>query len=617
MELYLRVCRLANKASWTLRWLDLEWKKDLEEAVEASGLPVTPKEVVYCAWTTAAAVFAASAALSAVFFMLGRDPILPFFGGLLAATAAAFFLQEYPKNVASEKRIKSLGRAPETVAYLIIPLKQNPNLEEAVRFAAEHGEGQMAEDLKKALKDVWAGEYRSVGEALPVLGFRWGRGTAGFEDAMYAIRSSQIEKSESRRLDALDRALESVLEGIRKRFEEFIGYLRVPTMLIFAGGAIFPLFVIILLPLVSLIGLDFSTSENTALLLAALVTGVFLFSEYTLAKRPAAFPPPNVPDDYPGLPKPGMMRVFGHEASAWQVSLGAAAAISSLSVPYLLGIRFFVSDYLTTLPLVVGAAAGLYLYLRGTSLPKKTIQDEMRRMEGEAVEAFFQLGNRLMSGMSAEEALVKTSELMDGRGSSAVSNVFDKTVKNIRYLNMGLEDSLFDETKGSLKYACSGMVESVFRIFSTTMKKSAKAASEALIVAAGHIKQIRGVEDSLREKLSYTTAMMRMTAVLINPMICALSVYISATFSEAIAKTESIGGPGAGAGIMLRQPSTSPQTLQLITGFYVLALLFVLLRYASFLEGGDDSISYRLEVSKGIPVALGSFVGVIALSNFL
>ena len=623
--LFEKGCRFMNRyLSWVLRALNLEWDPELEEAIEFTKLDVTPLEVVTFAWVTALFSIVFFSVLSMLIFFLDYDPLPWILFGFILAALLAYYILIYPKRLAKLMKIRALGYAPEIVAYLIIPLKQNPNLESAVRFAAEHGEGQMAEDLRRILWDVWAGKYRSVGEALPILGHKWGKDIKGFEDAMYAIRTSQIEKSESRRLNTLDRALEVILRGIQKKFEEFINYLRLPTMVLFAGGALFPLIIIILLPIVSFMGIEIGTPENLFIGLMALVFSIFIFSDYILSKRPVAFKPINIPDNYPGLHSPGKMILFGREGSAWKISFGAAIAISLLSLPYLLGVSNFITDRLTTIPIITGICVGLWLYLRGTSLPKKEIRDSLKKTEDDTIEAAFQLGNRLITGMSAEEALVRVANMMstseEVTNKSKISEIFEQAIRNIRYLNMGLEDSLFDKQKGALKDAYSGIVNSTLRIFTITMRKSIKAASEALIVAANHIKEIRRVENALKDKISYTTSMIRVTAVIINPIICALAVYIAEVFRDTIANTKTCMSHYSlefDTGIMLKESATTPEILQLITGIYMISLLLVLIRYVSILESGDDPILHRLEIAKGIPVALSTFITILLVTKFI
>ncbi|MCK4491941.1 MAG: hypothetical protein KAU03_04910, partial [Candidatus Altiarchaeales archaeon] len=214
-----KLCTSMNKHfSWMLKGLTVEWDKDLENAVTFTRLKVDAREIISTAWICALWVILATLLLSGTMIYYGGDFITPLVAGLILALLILYYIPLYPKRLASSKKMKAVGGAPEIVAYMIIPLKQNPNLEEAVKFAAEHGEGEMADDLKRALKDVWAGGYTGIGEALPVLGRKWGGEIKGFEDAMYAIRTSQIEKSETRRLNTLDRALESILDSIQKKF---------------------------------------------------------------------------------------------------------------------------------------------------------------------------------------------------------------------------------------------------------------------------------------------------------------------------------------------------------------------------------------------------------------
>jgi hypothetical protein len=622
--LFEKCCRFMSRHfSWISRRINLEWDLELEEAVEFTRLDVKPQEVVTSAWSTALLSIASFTMLSLLMFFFGYDPLPWLLIGFILAAFSAYYLPFYPKRLARLRKLQAMGYAPEIVAYLIIPLKQNPNLENAVKFAAEYGGGQMAEDLKRILWDVWAGKYRSVGEALPVLGRKWGEDVRGFEDAMYAIRTSQIEKSESRRLDTLDRALEAILQGVQKRFEEFINYLRLPTMVLFAGGALLPLIVIILLPIVSFMGLEFGTPLNLFMGLMMLVFSIFLYSEYILGKRPSAFTPLKIPDGYPGLPSPGKMILFGGARSVWKISLCVASAISLLSIPYLIGVSNPITDGLSTLPIVAGISVGLWLYLLGTALPKKEVWYSLKKTEDDVIEAAFQLGNRLITGMSAEEAFIKVADMMSPPAEDAcrskASGIFEIAVRNIRYLNMGLEDSIFSREKGALRDICSGMVKSIFRVFTITMKKSIKAASEAIIVAANHIREIRRVENALKNKISYTNSMIKVTAVVINPIICALVVYIAEVFRNTLANTKtSMGQYGLefGTGVMLKESTTTPEILQLITGIYMISTLLVLIRYVSILEGGD-SIPLRLEIAKGIPVALSIFITTLAVTKLL
>ncbi|MEM4347627.1 MAG: hypothetical protein QW802_03470 [Candidatus Altiarchaeota archaeon] len=625
-NLFERACIGTNKYfSFFFKGINLEWDKELESSIEFSQLNVKPREVVVFAWSIALLSLVFSLIVAIVSFALKIGNYLLFIlVGFIFALFSAYYIPEYPKKLASLKRIRALSYAPEIVAYLVIPLKQNPNLEDAVKFAAEYGQGEIALDLKKAILETWAGNYKSIGESLPLLGYKWGKHIKGFEDAMYAIRTSQIEKSEQRRLNTLDRAIDSLLKGIQKKFDEFVNYLRLPTMLIFAFGALFPLVVTILLPLISFIIIDMGTPINLFIGLLSIIIGVFLFSEHTLRKRPSTFPFIEIPDNHPDLPPRGKMKLFGKEKSIFKISVGTGILISSLSLPFLLSLQHPITNFLNTLPIIIGISLCLWIYLRETSLQKKKIRDEIKETEEDMIEATFHLGNRLLSGMSAEEAFVRVSELMSkpngGKNyKSKIKEIFERAARNVKYMNLGLEESFFDEKIGALKDIYSGMIRGIFRIFIISMKKSIRTASESLITTANHIREIKRMEDSLKEKISYTTQMMKLTATIITPAICALTVYIAEVFKKIITETKTVMSVGTSAefetSLILKPPATSPEILQLIVGIYMLLLLIVLIRYVTILENGDDPILVKIEIAKNIPIALITFLTTLFMSK--
>ncbi|MEA1924543.1 MAG: hypothetical protein U9M95_01610 [Candidatus Altiarchaeota archaeon] len=609
-----KIKQVAKKTELLHRKINLEWDTELEEAIEFNRMQVSPREVTAAAWITGAAMVILSTIISiTAHIYLGTNPLILLLIGSILSLLALYYVSEYPKITASTRRIKALGRAPEIIAYLIIPLKQNPNLEEAVKFAAENSRGELALDLKKTLWDVWSGKNNSLGGSLPLLGYRWSKNVKGFQDALYAIRTSQIEKTEYRRLNTLDRAMDSVLKGIQESFKEFIEYLRLPTLVMFAGGAILPLVVVIMIPLVSFMGSELGNPVNLSLLLLTILAFMYLYSEYTLRKRPASFPVMEISDTHPLLPPAGKLVVLGRNMSVKKTTLWVTLLISSLSIPYLLGLRGWPVYDLTTLPLLAGLCLGFCIYLGGKSLYKKKIRDSIRETEKEVLEATFQLGNRLLSGMSAEDAMIKVARMLP-KNPSGASAIYWKAVQNIRYLNTDMEGAFFNEKIGALRETYSSMINTLSRLMVTSMKKSINSASESLITAANHIKEIQKMESNLKNKISYTSSMMKITAVFISPAICALTVYIARVFQKTSAITSSIQDSSFTT-FLLREQPTSPEILQLIVGLYMLALLYILVRYNTILEHGDDSVIVQYEISRSLPIALTIFVGVIAVSN--
>lgn len=611
-QTYAKTAReVAAKTRFLQKYLNLEWNRKLEKDIRFTRLKVNAEEVTLFAWFSTLFTITLSLLLSILTSMFTDfNPLLVVTFGLTISLFILYYLTEYPSILASKKRTGTLGQAPEVVAYLIIPLKQNPNLESAVEFAATYSEGELSREFKRILWENYTGKYKSIGQALPSLAGKYKNQLPGFQDALYCIRASQLEKSESRRLDYLDKALDSVLCGIRESFRQFIEYLRLPTMILFAAGAILPLVVIIMLPLASFLGADIGTPVNITLMLAFILLATFLFSQYTLTKRPAAFPIRDIPDEHPDLPKKGKMHFMGREIPVKEASLWCFFLPSLFSIPYLVGWNHWLATTLNTLPLVIGFSAGLFVYLAGTSYHKKKIRDKIKKEEKQILQAAHQLGNRLLSGMAAEEALIKVAGMIEDEENGAC-RIMKDAVRNIRYMNANLEDAFFDEKIGALRNTYSAMITSLFQVFVNSMKKSIRSSSESLLTAANHIQEIHKVEENLKNKLSYTTSMMKVTALAITPGICGLTVYISKVFEKTTEATENLSTMG----MHMDKIPTSPEILQLLVGVYMILLLVVLIRFTTILERGDDRVQVDFEIAQKIPIALSIYLGVLFISQ--
>lgn len=614
-DIYVGSCKyVGENFAGLFKGIELEWDKELEESIKFTRLGVTPHQVVVFAWFSGLLMFTASLFLGLVALFAGINPLQVLVLGLFAACATVYFIQSYPVQSVIYEKMNCLAYAPHLIAYLIITLKQDPNLEKAVKFASENGTDRMSEDLRQLLWHTWAGKYSSIGEALPILGYTWGAHVKGFRDALYAIRASQVEKHEFRRVATLDRALKDMLINIQAKFREFINDLRTPTMVLFMAGVMIPMVVVMFMPVFYMLGLDIGTPAWVTFILVLIIMAVFFLAEYILSRRPVAFSPIMVPDNHPDLPHPGRMRIGQREVSLKKFSLWVFLLLSLGSAPYLLGHGTGIFAQLNTLPIVVGVFSGMWVYFYFDSAPRMRIRNQIEQAEEDCVEACFHIGNRLMSGMPAEEALIKVSEMLeDPKKESLIPKVLEETVRNIRYMNMSMRSALFDPDKGSLKDVHSGLIRGLFKMFANSMDRGVDAAAETLINSATHFREIRRVEHSLRDKISYTTSMMKVSATMIAPALCAISIPLTEVFIKVLRKVnteKSLGDHGMYTG-MLRTPQITPEMLTILLGLYVLSLLLILTRFTTVLEYGNDSVRTKVEIASAIPKALISFIVVL------
>ena len=609
---YLSGCAFVNQNfSSLLKSIETSPDQKMDEALEFVKLGPSAREIKLFAYFTCFVLYSLSliACILALIAGFGFNALYVLFIGLFSATALLLLIMQYPLSLVAFERMNSIGYAPRLIAYLIITLKEDPNLEKAVKFASENGEDHMSQDLRRLLWNTWAGRHNSVGEALPVLGNKWGEHVKGLRDALYAIRSSQVEKYEQRRLNTLDRALKDLLENIKTKFRDFANSLRLPIMFLFMLGVMMPLMMILFIPVFSMMGFEIGSAQAISGILVLILLGVFIMSEFILSKRPVSFSSVAVGRDYPGLTSPGKVKLMGNEISIWKLSFFLGVFFSLFSVPYFMGVNNPIIIQWGTYPLVLGLFAAFWVYFWFDSIERVRIRNMIQRAEDDCIEACFHIGNRLMSGMPPEEALTRVSEMMSTPNyKSYLGLLLENTVKNMKYMNMSMKDAFFNSERGSLRDVHSGLIHGLFGLFSNSMERGVDAAAETLIHSASHFRDIRKVEDSLRETISYTTNMIKLSAIFIAPLLCGLSVTMTEMFikvlNRASAKLQESSGEALGTGMLMPAPKMGPDEMTVILGFYTLALLIVLIRFTTILEIGDDEVTIKHEIGNALPKAI-------------
>ncbi len=235
----------------------------------------------------------------------GLAPVCVFIPFIIVALAVTNYVQTYPINAANVEKTKALTYVPEIIGYMIMSMKLVPNLEKAIEFSAEHGSGKIAEDFKRLMWDVQLGVYNTVSEALDELAYKWGKFSEEFKHALMKIRASILETTEAKRYQLLDSTMTSILESIRNKMEQYARELSQPSVLLFYMGVLLPLILIIVLP----VGSAFSGQPMATPLVLITVYNIaipgitFLFARDVIKRRPPTQEVPEIPDNFPGLPK--------------------------------------------------------------------------------------------------------------------------------------------------------------------------------------------------------------------------------------------------------------------------------------------------------------------------
>ncbi|MFH0971687.1 MAG: hypothetical protein V1835_03915 [Candidatus Micrarchaeota archaeon] len=613
-------------------------------------LEITPEEF----FAASRGLFMTGAAIGAVFgavLFFQYQEVLGFYNTMLAALVAlmaplivAWFYQKYPKSAADKEKLYALAYVPEIINYLVMSMRLNPNLERAVEFAASHGRGKIADELKKIIWLVQIGKFTSIEEALDNLAYRWGPYSDDFKQALMTIRASVLETDKARRLELLEKAVADVLEGSKEKMDLYARGLHQPTILLYYFGILLPLMLAIILPIGAAFmkNAQFAKAEYMFLLYCVfLPMGVLIYGRSILSGRPPTYVPPNIPENFPGLPKKGLMNVGGVLLPyallaifvfALCVSLGffgdmaqsasfmdfereeRLKAFPHFDVPggytlYIFGI----------FGILIGASLALSIYLMGKYGARKKAQDEIREMEVEFKDAVYVLASRLGENRPMEEAIKQALDFLPR--SKVAQLVFKTILENITMLGMTVEAAVFDSTYGALRNVPSQTLRSGMRIMVDSVEIGVNVAAKSLISLSMQIRNAHKIDEMLKRLLSDITVLLKTMAIFVAPIVLAVVSSLQTVIIDSLsniggqdstgtATTGSIQGFNMGglASVFqssdLTSASATPGQFLMIMGLYVIEIVVLLVYFNSQIEDSNNKLHTYTSIAKAVPIAI-------------
>ena len=602
---------------------------EFQEAVKFLKMKCSEKQVISFSRFAAITSFAGFFIFTLIFFALKLNWVYLAFFSIITPFVVLEFISEYPKTKAKIEILKTLGEAPKTLIYLIIPLKRNSNLEEAAKFAAEYGEGRIAVDIRDALWRTWTGKAASLKEELPKLGLKWGKYSPEFKRAIYLVRSSLSEKSEAARIESLNKALEIALNGVTDKTKTYISSLFIPTLVLFSFGTVLPLMFISMLPIVAFFGVNFATPFSISLILLLTIALVFVYSNKILSKKPPSFSQPKVPK-LEGLPEKGQMKIFNKIIPSWMFVASIILFFGFPGLIYLINqnqlitlpednVLYFMLGNINTLTLIWAVTAGFSLYAYYSSISKKKLRDKIRRIDDEILDGVYHLANRMSENRPLEEALYFASDAMPN---SEVSQLFLETARSIRRRNVSISQAFFNNRFGTMKSIYSKTVYSIITLLVNSYKKGVNSSSEVMFTVVNYFTELKQTEKKLNEMIKKSISMMKATAVIFAPIVGGLVVTLYEIIQKAIASAQSqltnLGYQSSFISKTILQSSfISVEMLQLIIGFYIILINIILIRYISIIEEGPDEVAMKLNFAKMVPISMLIFTLVLIASRKL
>jgi len=583
--------------------------------------------------------------------------ILFVFAGIIALLPIilSYIYLKLPFTLAENEKKLALAYTPEIVNYLVMSMRLTPNLEKAVDFAASHGRGKIAEDLKTVLWRTQLGTYYSVEEGLDELAYRWGPYSDEFKHALMLIRSSVMESDSARRSEMLERAASDVLEGSKEKMDIYARQLSQPTVYLYYFGILLPLLLAIVLPIGgAMTGMEIAKAEYIFVVYNIFIPiGVYLFGSNILGTRPPTYVPPDIPEDFFSLPKKGIWEVgsfkipYKMAAVSTLVFLISAGfivdwlSISNLSVTDLqaaplderLHITYFWTSFgiwvgqFTISGILLGVALAISVYLIGKYSARKKVQDEVRSMETEFKDALYVLASRLGENRPMEEALRQAVEFLPK--SKIASDVFRKILQNISEMGMTIESAIFDPSFGAVKNYPSEVIRGGMQIMVDSVELGVNVAAKSLLSLSLQIRNQQKIDEMLRKLLSDVTMMLGTMSMFIAPIVLAVVSALQRMVTGAItsscasqntatagtASTASMGGLSTGMsfcpeGKSISDISADPATFIMIMGLYCIEIVILLTYFNSQIEDTNNELHTYMSIAYSLPVAAFLYVAV-------
>ncbi len=585
--------------------------------------------------------------------------------------------KNYPLTKVEDEKIRALTFVPEILGYLIMSMKLVPNLERAIEFAADHGHGKIADDLKKLLWEVKVGIKNSVAESIDELAYKWGDVSVELKKGLMKIRASVIETSDAKRFQLLDQTMSETLVSIKTKLEDYARTLSQPTMIMFYLGVLLPLLLIIILP----VGSAFSGStlaRGTYLVLIyniALPITTVLFARSVIKKRPPTYSSPKIPNEHPDLPPKNHLRYKNLKINVFIV-IAAFLVLGSIFSIYLqtnfgktqenvlieagfdpdnpefrdaeheesfwANPENDVTPHFLIFGILIMFSFSISLWCYATSIYKRKIQIKTEKMEGEFKDALYVIASRLGENKPIEDALGHTRDFLPR--SLIAQDIFGKTIENIKILGLNLQSALFDKNYGALKNNPSTIINSAMQLLVDSVQLGVGVAAKTLMSYSLQLRNTDEVNKMLSTLIKDITSTLSSMAKFIAPIILGIttalqkivvstliSISESGTLQEMEQTMQSISTAGVGmegvdmAGAMSGMATidteiiatiASPTTFTIIVAIYVIQIVLIMTYFTTMIEQ-DNMVLVKLRIAKTLPVSIVLFIVTMLLSNMI
>jgi hypothetical protein len=641
MSIYEKACNFAEK---TLN-LKPDDKKAvlLQESIETIHLNMTPTGAASLGILIPLLIIVFGSLIAFVIFQsLLFVVVMLILGAVLIKP-----LSNLPNYMANYWRLKASNQMVLCIFYVVTYMRHTSNLENAIQFASEHLSPPLSLDMKKIIWDVETEKFESLKQSLDYYLESWRKYNMEFVEAFHLVESSLMEGEESRRLNALDRSLDVILEETYEKMLHYAHHLKSPITMLHMLGIILPILGLVILPLV----VSFLDDVNWLHLLffynIILPIAVYSMGKSILTKRPTGYGDSDISKDNPEYKKykKVILKLGKSEISFSPIFIALLVggilfligispillhAINpyfdmGLDNPNLEDAKLKLLEYQenpTTgelvgpfglgasilglgITLAFGVGFGIYFKLGSKNLVK--IREKTKQLEDEFASALFQLGNRLGDDIPAEMAFGRVAQYMQDTNAG---KFFRLVSINIQKLGMSVSQAIFNPKYGAIIHYPSRVIESSMKVLIESVKKGPRIAGQALTNVARYIKEIHRVNERLKDLMADIISSMTSQIKFLTPAISGIVVGITSMITTILARLgntmKNIGTDGvegmSGVGQLTDIFGLGVPTyfFQIVVGLYVVQIIYVLTIMSNGIENGSDKLNERYQLGTNL-----------------
>lgn len=430
--------------------------------------------------------------------LAGLPALTVAFVALAAALGAAHGIHVAPVWLATLRRTRALGSAPELVGRIALRMRLDPSVEQAAAFAARAEDDPLSASLA-------AHTDRARGTPTAGLGAFATAWRSWFPalDRAAALLQTAAEVPAGERDRTLDRAHEVVREGTRDRLADFTGRVRGPVTAVYAFGVLLPLALVGALPAARVAGVGIAAAHVVFLYDVALPVCLLAAVAWVLVRRPVAFAPLSVDSSHPAV----------DDARLSAGLAGAVVAVAGYAV-----VATFVEPWAAPLA-ALGGGVGTALFV--VSRPVMRLRDRVQEVEDGLSDVLYLVGRAVGEGEAVESALARASTSVPG----ATGDLFADAVGVQRRLRVGVVESFCGEY-GVLDAVPSPRVAGVVTLLGLAASEG-RPAGRAVVSMADQLAALSRLDAEARRELASITETLSNTAAFFGPLVAGATVALA------------------------------------------------------------------------------------------